>query len=67
VAAFVIFEALSSLVAIEIKTKLEKRFEKFEDAINSFGVYSEWWKHKQRRRTNRKAESDKKGEKPEVS
>lgn len=67
VAAFVIFETLSSLVAIEIKDKIEKRFEKFEGAINAFDVYSEWWKHKPRKRTKRNAESAKKGENKEVS
>lgn len=57
VAAFTIFEALSSMVALEMKDKLENRFEKFEGAINAFDVFSEWWKHKPRTHTRKKAES----------
>jgi DNA-binding MurR/RpiR family transcriptional regulator len=49
VATFVVFETLSNLVAVEMKDQLEGRFEKFENAINAFGVFSEWWKHRSKR------------------
>jgi DNA-binding MurR/RpiR family transcriptional regulator len=54
VATFTVFETLSNLVAVEMKDQLEDRFEKFENAINAFGVFSEWWKHKSKRPARRK-------------
>ena len=54
VAAFAVFETLSNLVAVEMKDQLEDRFEKFENAINAFEVFSEWWKHKSKRPARRK-------------
>jgi hypothetical protein len=53
VATFAVFETLSNLVAVEMKDQLEDRFEKFENAINAFGVFSEWWKHKSKRPARR--------------
>lgn len=49
VATFAVFETLSNLVAVEMKDQLKERFEKFENATNAFGVFSEWWKHKPNR------------------
>jgi DNA-binding MurR/RpiR family transcriptional regulator len=48
-ATFAVFETLSNLVAVEMKDQLENRFEKFENAINAFGVFSEWWKHRSKK------------------
>jgi DNA-binding MurR/RpiR family transcriptional regulator len=53
VATFAVFETLSNLVAVEMKDQLEDRFEKFENAIHAFGVFSEWWKHKSKRPARR--------------
>jgi DNA-binding MurR/RpiR family transcriptional regulator len=56
-ATFAVFETLSNLVAVEMKDQLEDRFEKFENAINAFGVFSEWWKHKSMRPVRRKVKN----------
>jgi DNA-binding MurR/RpiR family transcriptional regulator len=62
VATFAVFETLSNLVAVEMKDRLEDRFEKFENAINAFGVFSEWWKHKSKRPARRKTKNTRREE-----
>jgi DNA-binding MurR/RpiR family transcriptional regulator len=54
VAAITVFETLSNLIAVEMRDQLEDRIAKFENAINAFGVFSEWWQHTSKRPAKKK-------------
>jgi DNA-binding MurR/RpiR family transcriptional regulator len=44
-ATFAVLETIISLVSIALEDHLDERFDRFEKAINTFGIFSDWWKN----------------------
>jgi DNA-binding MurR/RpiR family transcriptional regulator len=43
-ATFAVLETIVNLISIELKDQLEDRFNRIEEAANTFRIFSDWWR-----------------------